>query len=167
MATLQKLIKDRLADDWALTQPQPTNLGFGVYDRWLVYPGNFAKPARGSTPEAFDENQGGRLKRSIVVLAGGDVDHPGRQMRRMRRWDNFPRIYFYAEAAQSGKQAVEDAKLRVEDLLVPWEAVITRGQRVSLRPADEIPLEDSEAFPGNIVMIVRWRATGVRSLATA
>lgn len=167
MTTLQKAIKDRLAGDWALTQPQPGALGFQIFDRWLVYPGNFAKPTPGSTPEAFDQGQGGRLRRSIVVLAGGDVDSPSSQMRDVRRWDSYPRLYFFAEAHANGKQAIEDAKLRVEDLLVPWEVVITRGQRVSFRPADEVPLEDSEQFPGNVVCIVRWRATGTRRLAAA
>jgi len=166
MTTLQAAIKARLAGDFLLTSGQPAGLGFIIWDRWLVKPGTFGKPEAGSTPEAFDPLSGGRMRRNIVVLAGGDVDHPGGQAHGVRRWDNFPRIYFFAEAHATGKQAIEDAKLRVEDLLTPWEAVITRGQRVTFLPADEIPLEDSESWPGNVVAIVRWRATGTRRLAT-
>ena len=167
MATLQGAIKQRLSTDLLLTSPQPAGMAFVVWDRWLVKPTNFLKPEAGTTPEAFDAQAGGRMRRNIVILAGGENERSGSQSDELRRWDAFPRIYLFAEAHQNGKQAVEDAKLRIETLLCGWEAVITAGQRVSFRPADEVPLEDSELWPGNVVAIVRWRATGARRLPTS
>lgn len=162
MTTLQKAIKDRLASDFLLTTVQPAGLGFTVWDRWLVKPANFAKPEAGSTPEAFNAASGGRMKRNIVVREGADVPHPGDQPGDDAwRWDNFCNIYIFAEAHENGKQAAKDAELRVRKLLKnSWEAVITGGQRANFRPAGGIPLDDSELWPGNVVLVARFRATG-------
>lgn len=134
-------------------------LGFGVYDHWLVQTGP------GATPQAFDAARGNRLKRSIVVLGAGRVPRPGVQPGSdAHRWNRYPRLFFFAEAHANGKRAIEEAKLRVEDLLIGWEAVVERGQRVSFRPADETEPAESD-FPGSIQAIARWEATGVRQYA--
>jgi hypothetical protein len=160
MATVQQAIADRLSADAALTAAQPTGLGFSVYARWL-------KPAGpGSTPDAFDATQGGRLRRSIVVLDGGEVAFPTTQPRGSRRWDSFPTTHVFAEAHANGKQAAWDAVSRIEALLVDWETLVG-AQRVTFVPDGVSALEDSEAFPGNILLVARWRATGVRALVPA
>ncbi len=161
MAELQKAIRDYLALDLTLTQTQPGGLGFVVFDRWLVTP-----PGPGSTPEAFDMGQGGRLKRSIVVLDGGEVAHPSpRAGRDWRQWDSHPSMHVFAEAHATGKAAVDTALARIEILLVPWRLTLPSGQRVSFEPDNRLALEDSSAFPGNVVVIARWRATSARRTA--
>jgi hypothetical protein len=160
MATLQQLIADRLNGDAALTLPPPDGLGFLVFARWLSPAGP------GSTPSAFDPTQGGRMKRSIVVMDGGEVAHPARQPAQMRRWDSFPPIYIFAEAHQNGKQAAWDARDRIERLLAGWDVALG-AQHVGFVPESVSALEDAEAFPGNVVLVARWRATGVRQLVPA
>lgn len=160
MATLQAVIKDRLAGDANLTAPVGGGgLGFGVYAHWLVPSGP------GSTPDAFDPAKGGRLKRSIVVMPGNENAHPSPSIPDWRTYDVFFRLFLFAEAHANGKQAIEEAKLRIERLLIkPWTAITTGGQRLTLVPADDLELDDAENFPGNVVAIIRWRATGARAL---
>jgi hypothetical protein len=161
MAEIQKAITDYLALDFTLTQPQPGGLGFLVWSRWLV-----AGTGPGSTPEAFNAGAGGRLRRNIVVLDGGEVDHPSpRPGRDWRTWDSFPTTHLFAEAHANGKAAIDAAIARMETLLVPWRLVLPSGQRVSFEPDSRLVLEDSDQFPGNVVAVVRWRATGARRLA--
>lgn len=155
MAEVADAIVARLAGDWTLTQ----SIGFGVYGRWLKRDGP------GATVDAFDAGQGGRLKRSIVVLDGGEVDHPsGRPGREWRTWDSFPTTHLFAEAHANGKAAIDSALARMEALLVPWAATLPSGQRVTFEPDSRVTLEDSEAFPGSVVVVARWRATGARRL---
>lgn len=158
MATIQQAIIARLSGDWQLTQAQPGGLGYRVWGRWL-------KPSGpGSTPEAFSET--GRLLRNVVVLDGGEVGHPdGDAGHRVRRWDSFPTCHVFAEASDAGKAAADAACRRIELLLVGWEAQIDGGQRVGFRPDQRIALEDAEAFPGNVTVILRFRATGARAVA--
>lgn len=158
MATLAKVVRDRLAGDFQLTQPTPGGLGFQVFNRWL------SKGGPGSTPDAF--SQTGRLLRNVVVLDGGEVGHPdGDAGWRVRRWDSFPTCHVFAEASDAGKAAADAACRRIEALLVGWEAAIDGGQRVGFRPDARIALEDTDAFPGSIVVIARFRATGTRLVA--
>lgn len=160
MATLQTAIRDRLAADASLTAAQPGGLGFTVFDRWL-------KPnGPGSTPTAFDPAQGGRLRRAIVVLDGGEVTNPARQAAALRRWDSFPTTDIFAEAHAAGKQAAQDAVRRIEALLVGWETVVG-GQRVGFLPDSQLVLEDAEAFPGNVRLRATWRAVSARLLIPA
>lgn len=161
MTTLQITMRNYLAGDAGLTDAPPGGLGFGVYSQWL-------KPSGpGSTPAAFDPAQGGRLRRSIVVMDGGEVAHPGRPGgASIRRWDSFPTITIIGEAHQNGKEAIYAALRRCEELLVPWIATIDGNQQVSFRLADALALEESEGFPGNMVLSTRWRATGARTLAS-
>lgn len=160
MATLQIAIRDRLAADAALTAAQPGGLGFKVWSRWLTPSGP------GATPEAFDAARGGRLLRNVVVTDGGEVGAPARQPSGMRRWDSFPQVYVFAEAHEAGKQAARDAVLRVERLLAGWEVALD-GATVGFLPDSVLALDDSEQFPGNIVLVARWRATGARQMVPA
>lgn len=160
MATLQQAIVDRLTGDFTLTQPQPGGLGFLVWGRWLK------KEGGGATPEAWDAGQGGRLKRNVVVLDGGEVDHPsGRGGPDWRFWDSFPELHLFAEAHASGKAAIDAAIRRCDALLVGWSVAIDGGQRVTFRPDARLALEDSEEWPGNVRAVARYRATGARRVA--
>lgn len=161
MATLQQAIVARLSADWQLTSPTPGGLGFVCWNRWL------AKSGPGSTPEAF--SQTGRLLRNVVVLDGGEVGHPdGDAGRLVRRWDSFPTCHVFAEASDAGKAALDAACRRIEGVLCNgWEASIDGGQRVGFRPDNRIALGEAEQFAGSVVTIVRFRATGARSIAAA
>jgi hypothetical protein len=152
VGTLQAEIKSILDNDSVIK----TTLGFLVWDYWIT-------PGRPTA--AFDPNDGNRLRRNIVILSGGEVDHPSPSRPNFRLWDSFPSIYIYARAHESGKLAAVRAKLRIQELLAPRRINAEEGVNITLRPDDEIALEDSELFPGNIVSIVRWRATGARALA--
>lgn len=141
-----------------LTPAQPTGLEFLVFDRWL-------KPSGpGSTPTAFDTAQGGRLKRSIVVLDGGEVAHPSPAAYERKHWDSFPLTYIFAEAHANGKAAIELAIWRMEFLLADWFPRLPSGYRVAFKEDSILALEDSDAFLGNVVSVVRWRATGSRRM---
>lgn len=155
MATLLAELKSILAGDSTLTLPP---LGFQVWDYWIT-PG---RPAA-----AFDPSDPSRLLRNIVILHGGEVDHPSLSRSGLRIWDSFPTFYIYAEAHANGKLYATRAKLRIEQLLASRRVNAEEGTNITFRPDNELALEDSELFPGNIVSIVRWRATGARALVGA
>jgi hypothetical protein len=157
MAELHQSIVTRLQGDATLTGSGAAQLGFGVYDRWLT-PG----PGPGSTPSAFDQAAGGRLKRSIVVLDGGETRNPALGRQGTFIWDSAPVVYLFAEAHANGKAAVEAADRRVEALLLGWGLVLTSGERVTFARDSRVGLEDAQQFPGNVVTVVRYRATGAR-----
>lgn len=161
MTTIAHEIANRLASGSLLTSPSGSGgLGFDIYERPLA-PGT----GPGATPEAFDASRGNRLKRSIVVLDGGEVDHPARQMGSdLRRWDSFPTIHIWSEAHTAGKQAAQDAYLAIESLLIGWETVVA-GQRIGFRLDSRVDLADDPEWPGNVRTVARVRATGVRQLA--
>lgn len=149
MATLLAELKTILENDSQLTFPP---LDFLIWDWWIT---------PGRPEEAWN---GSRLRRNIVILHGGEVDHPSPSRSSLRLWDAFPTFYIYAEAHANGKLAVTRAKLRIEQLLAPRRVNAEEGSNITFRPDNEIALEDSELFPGNVVSIVRWRATGARVL---
>lgn len=153
MSTLLDELKSLLQNDSQLTNPP---LNFLIWDYWIT-PG---RPAA-----AFDMGNGGRLRRNIVILHGGEVDHPSPSRSGIHIWDSFPDFYIYGEAHENGKLAVIRAKLRIEQLLSGRRVTAEEGVNITFRPDNEIRLEDSELFPGNVVSIVRWRATGARALA--
>jgi hypothetical protein len=157
MAELHQSIVAMLAADPDLTEAQPEGLGFRVYDRWLT-PG----PGPGSTPSAFDATQGGRLKRSIVVLDGGESTNPSPAREGVRLWDSLPQVYVFAEAHANGKAALERADARIERLLTRWQVTLSTGEVVTFRRDSRQSLADAEQFPGNVVSIARYRATGAR-----
>lgn len=161
MATVAESILVRLQADAALTAAQPGGLGFLVYDRWLV------KTGPGATPDAFDDTRGGRLKRAIVVLDGSENDEAARQPDGLKRLFTTPTTHIFAEAHTNGKRAAQDAYRRIERLLLNWEVVTATGERVGFVSGSRQVLEDSEQFPGNVVLIARWRMTGTRQLIPA
>lgn len=152
MAILLAELKSILNNDSVIK----IDLNFLVWDYWIT-------PGR---PEAaFDPDDGFRLRRNIVILHGGEVDHPSLSRSQWRLWDSFPTFYIYAEAHANGKLAATRAKIRIEQLLSGRRINAEEGRNITFRPDEEIKLEDSELFPGNVVSIVRWRATGARALA--
>lgn len=158
MSTITSAIFDALTAVGALTDAQPAGLGFKVWDRWLTPTGP------GATPEAFDATKGGRLLRNIVILEGGEYGHPsGDAGLDVRRWDSFPTVYFFAEAHRNGKAAVNDAVKLADQALHTLDTIANGNEHVTYRMDSRVPIEDSEAFPGNVVAIVRFRATGARA----
>lgn len=156
MAEVQDAVAARLTGDATLI-----GLGFAaVFTRWLKRDGP------GSTPSAFDPTTG-RLNRSIVVLDGGENAHPSPQPGyETLLWDSLPPIYLFAEATQSGKDAVDAADRRVQELLNGWHISLPSGEQAVARVVgNRVALEDSEQFPGNVVSIRRPRITGSRRLA--
>lgn len=160
MATVQSAIAARLAADVTLTAAQPGGLGFTVYDKWLV------KTGPGSTPAAFDDTKGGRLKRSIVVLEESENDHPGRQGDGGKRLATFPTTHIFVEAHANGKQAAQDAYRRIEALFLGWDIVLSAGERLGFVAGSRLRPDDT-LFPGNIVVVARWQFVGTRKLVAA
>lgn len=157
MATLPVAIKEILQADPTLTGAQPDGLGFTIWDRWLIRTGP------GSTPEAFDELRGGRLKRNIVVLDGGEVPHPkGRMGTDGRRWQSFPTLTVFAEANTQGKSAIVAAQLLCESLLQASPIMIDGDQSADVVFDSRVPINDSDQFPGNVVAVLRFQASGAR-----
>lgn len=146
---LHKAMFDRVGGDSYLT----STLGFQIYDHWLT-PGH---------PEvAFDAR--GRLKLNIVVLPGNEVPHPSPSQGDYYIWDSLSDIYFFGLMHASDKQKITQARMRIERLFTGWYVNVEEGNNVSFKPDRIIPLEDSEGFPGNIVSIAGWRATGARAM---
>lgn len=149
MPTLLAEIKGILENDSQLTFPP---LDFLIWDWWI-------------TPDRPEEAwNGSRFRRNIVILHGGEVEHPSPSRSGLRLWDAFPTFYIYAEPHANGKLAVAQAKIRIEQLLAPRRVNAEEGTNITFQPDNEIPLVDSELFPGNVVSIIRWRATGARAL---
>lgn len=145
----------------SLTLAPPVGLGFLVFNRWLKRSG------KGSTAAAFDGTQGGEVRRSIVVRDGGEVLNPSPQGREYRFWDTFVDIHIFAEAHDNGKIAVDEAILRIEELLSNWKPIGTGNSPITLREGDVIAQAESDAFPGNLQVVVTWRATGARQMVAA
>lgn len=162
MTTLPELLLTRLQADPVITGGPPTGLQFVVQNRWPVRKGN-----PGATPDAFDDERGGRMKRVIVVLDGTENDAPGRQPEGTKRLLTSPTTHLFAEPHEGGKQAVNDAYRRIERLLIGWDAQISSDERVGLVSGSRLFIEDSEQFPGNVVLVARWPMTGTRRLVPA
>jgi hypothetical protein len=161
MTTVPGAIAMRLSEDEFLTAAPPAGLGFLIFQRWLV------KTGPGSTPEAFDETRGGRLKRAIVVRDASEQDEPARQPSTLKRLFVAPTTHIFAEAHENGKQAANDAYRRIESLLLGWDLVLSPNERVGFVASSRLTLDESEQFPGNIVIVASWRMTGTRRLVSA
>ena len=156
--TVQELIVALFSGDTELTAAQPGGLEFMILDKFPKFSG------RGSTPEAFRAGEGSPLKRVIYVPSGDRVPHPGEQPgNHAFRWDTFPVFQLFAEPNAAGKQALDKAILRIEELLWNYEGVIYDNQRVSFRPAGNTAPIDSDRFEGNKEATSRWRATGSKT----
>lgn len=164
--TLPRSIYEVLVADPALTgtpvgtQGTPAGaLGFTPWTRWL-------DPQR--TPEAFRMDVPGKpLKRNIVILDAGEPLHPGTQHADGRRGDHYVTTHVIAEAHENGKKDAIAAYLRMERLLTGREMVISGGRVGYEQQNERLVLEDSPEWPGNVVVIVRWRFTGSRAMVPA
>jgi len=165
MPTIQKQIVDRLAADLTLRSLLPDNTGAAasVHNRRLKRGTN-----EGATPKAFNMTPGhpkeGELLRSIVVADGGEVAHPSGAKRgtRLLAFDTFPRLYYYAEATESGKAAIDAIDTRCVLILHDWQVPGTTV-RIQAEP-ERIPFIDSDEFPGNVETYRRFRGPGTRSI---
>lgn len=164
MSTLVHEIANRLTQFGALTGTGGGNLGFVVLERWPVRPsGDPDNPIKGETPEAFDTARARRMKRTIAIMGRGEVDYPAKPSADLRRWDTFPELYMFAEAQQSGKDALQGAYLLVESYLVGWQ-VLTPTGRAGFLPDTIIGPDDSPDFPESVFQVCRFRVTGSRRL---
>jgi len=157
---LQEAIRQQLASWAPLMTPEPEGLGFGgVYAKWLVETGP------GAEPDAF--TSGGRIKPNIVVFAGERNPHPSPTVPGWAKWDHFQSVYLFHYPGDHGKEILDRAVLEVETALTlpTWNPVITGNQRPVIHPnPNETPIDDPEQFPGNYVLVLRFRVTGVRSV---
>lgn len=160
MATLQAVMVAKLAAWAPLMDPEPGGLGFGaVYGKWLVEDGP------GAEPDAF--TTGGRVKPNIVVHMSDRNPHPSPAVPGWAKWDQFPSVYLFHYPGDHGKEILEAAVLETEKALTDpaWAPVVTGGQRPTIHPnPNETHIDDPEQFPGNYVVVLRFRVTGVRSV---
>lgn len=164
MGELQTAIHDRLWLVPDLVDDAPAGLGFRVFDRWLLAP-----PARGATPEAFDDAQGGRLRRSVIVLDPDEAAHPGRTATHaVEHWDAFPVLYLFAEAHRTGRDAIERAYRAIKTDLHGWQPILPAGDRPLVQvPPSRSGTRDDDSFPGNVRTEIRLRVTGARRVGPA
>jgi hypothetical protein len=76
-------------------------------------------------------------------------------------------IYLFHYPSDHGKQVLRAAELAVEDALTnpSWVPVITGGQLpVIQNNPGVIDIDDQSQFPGNYVVVLRFRVTGIRSV---
>lgn len=158
--TLQEAIAAKLAATPILMNAEPGGLGFGaVFKKWLVETG------AGAEPDAF--TTGGKIKPNIVVLTAERNPHPSVNVPGWSKWDQFMPIYLFHYPSDHGKQVLRAAELAVEDTLTDpsWVPVITGGQLPVIRTnPGVIDIDDQSQFPGNYVVVLRFRVTGVRSV---
>jgi hypothetical protein len=153
MNAIRKLIVDRLVADSTL---YPTLLPGGVWDRPLA-----AGSGRGSTPAAFwidpaDPTKTPRLRRSIVVLDGGEVPSVGGPKNARM---TFPRLFYYVPATATDKAALDAIDSRVLWLLDPanWKPALAANRPLELTALELSELTDSEQFPGSLVCFRRFQ----------
>jgi len=164
--TLQDAIVALLSNSSYLNNAEPAGLGMTrAYGKWLV-----DGSAPGAEPDAF--NTAGRIKPTMVVLMNesGEVAHPSVHVPGQRKWDAFPSIYLFHWPSDHGKQILAMAALEVERLLgdqSAWHPIITGGQRPIFELDQVTHIDNSEQFPGNYVLLLRFRATGMRFVALA
>ena len=159
--TIPEAILARLQTDPILTGAQPAGLEFRIFNRWL------AKTGAGKTPEAFDDERGGRLRRVIVVVDGSENNEPGRQPEGTKRLFTIPATHIFAEPHDNGKRAANAAYRRIERLLLGWEVALGPDERLGFVSGSRLYLEDSQLYPGNVEIVARWRMSGTRRLVPA
>lgn len=159
MATTVEKIEERLLADSTLLGV----LGLDGY-AGILQGGLYTRPlkaeGRGSTPTAFYTSaEKGRLVRpSAVIVDRGDVPHP-QQFAVPTAINEFPLIYFYAPAHDSGKAAINDARERVFDLLNEWSFVTENGPVAFVKYVDRVGILDSEEFIGAVFDYCRYQVT--------
>jgi hypothetical protein len=153
MQAIRTQIVARLQSDQTL---YPNLVPGGVWDRPLA-----AGTGRGSTPAAFwidpaDPTKTPRLRRSLVVLDGGEVAAVGGPSTAR---ETFPRIFYYVPATASDKTALDDIDSRVLWLLDPanWRPTVGANRPLVLSALELSELVESEQFPGSLVCFRRFR----------
>lgn len=165
MSTLQKVMQQRLQGTSELTNEEADGgVGFPatrIFAKWLV-----DGSAPGAEPTAF--NSAGRILPSITVIMpnAGEVRHPSVNVPGRYKWDVFPSVYLFHWPSEHGKEMLDRAKIVVEESLCDptWEPVITGDQRPMLQPNTETHLDNTEQFPGNYVIVLTYRVTGMRQV---
>jgi hypothetical protein len=141
-----------------LVDPEPGGLGFtGVYAKWLVESGP------GSEPNAFDS--GGRIRPAIVVLPGERNPHPSEGVAGWAKWDQFPSVYLFQYPGSHGKELLDNGVIEVEKALTDrtWQPIITANQKPFIHAnPNETHIDNNDQFPGNYVVVLRFRVTGIR-----
>lgn len=158
--TLQQAIVDRLKAHPTLLVPEPAGYGFrNVWGKWLVQEGP------GAVPDEF--GSGGRILPNIVVLTAEQNPHPSVNVPGWSKWDRFMPVYLFHYPGDHGKQVLRNAEIAVEDWLTSptWVPVITGGQLPVIHSNPGIiDIDDQNQFPGNYVVVLRFRVTGMRSV---
>jgi hypothetical protein len=158
--TLQQAIVNRLKAHPALTTPEPGGFGFrNVWPKWLLESG------AGSEPAEF--GSGGRILPNIVVLTAERNPHPSPNVPGWSKYDQFIPIYLFHYPGDHGKVVLRNAEIAVEDWLThpSWVPVITGGQLpVVQNNPGVIDIDNQQQFPGNYVVVLRFRVTGLRAV---
>ena len=161
--TLQEAIAAKLAATTELMTAEPAGLGFNaVYKKWLVETG------AGAEPNAF--TTGGKIKPNIVVLTAEQNPHPSANVPGWSKWDRFMPVYLFHYPSDHGKQVLRAAEVAVENALTDpsWVPVVTGGQLPVIHNNPGIvDIDDQTQFPGNYVVVLRFRVTGVRSVSVS
>jgi len=148
--TNHEIIAARLEADSILTGSFDVDHYTGIA-RGGIWTRKLKRNGDGDTPWAFYTSQKGRkIRPSIVVLDDGDSPHPQRDSI-PTAYNQVVRIYFYAPATESGKQAIEDMRARVYALIDHeasggWVFTSAEGPVVFPRYIDRLGRRDSEVF---------------------
>jgi hypothetical protein len=155
MQEIRRLIVERLAADGALLALAPG----GIYDRPLK-PGN----TPGGTPAAWyvdpaDPTRVPHLRRSLVVMDGGEVDPPDGPSDPVHPWElrqTFPRIFIYVDATANGKAAADAIDARCLALLNGWTTPLSLGTALTLTQLNRTELIESDTFDGVLFCFRRF-----------
>lgn len=157
---IQDRIRQRLSAYLPLMAAEPDGLGFNnVYAKWLRQEGP------GAEPDAF--TTGGRIKPAIVVLPGDRNPHPSPTVVGWSKWDHFVSVYLFHYPGDHGKGILEDAVIETEKALTDptWILTLDTGEKPIVHGnPNETHIDDPEQFPGNYVIVLRFRVTGLRSV---
>jgi hypothetical protein len=132
----------------------------GFWDRPIKRPGDAEAPVSpaGSTPAAFDMDQGGRIRYCGNMIDDGERLH--------RQEFAIPTatvmtltFHFYAPAHRTGKQRIRDAKERVYDVLRDYRFPTNGADGPYARTFFEysIGITDSEEFVGALTDYCRYQ----------
>lgn len=163
MATNQKIIRDRLANDSLLGGTLNGTSWTGLA-RGGIYDKKIKRSGAGSTPYAFDQTQAGVLviKPCIVVLDRGDGPHVQRNSIPSAYTQSIY-VYFYASATSSGRDAIAAMRKRTFDLLDEqasgWIFASEGGPMVFCYYAERLGVRDDEVFPEAVIDYQRYRLT--------
>ena len=163
MASNQKIIRDRLAND-SILGGTLIGTSWNGLARGGIYDKKIKRDGPGDTPNAFDQSAAGVLvvKPCIVVLDRGDSPHIQR--------DSIPSayqqsifVYFYASATTDGRAAIAAMRARTFELLDEqasgWIFASEGGPMVFCYAAERFGVRDDEVFPEAVIDYQRYRLT--------